>query len=175
MKPTFEIMIPKRIAVLRIIGWLLLAWALIILALFWVLMSPSDGSSTEMRTAYFIVAIPESVKTSIIVAAIILPIGLLILRFTLYYRSGTLVIGETYLEIVTNKLTYQFMFDNLTELQISAGRYVFFFPNISTLIVIVEKDFKKYKILLRHYLQTEELYQLLSANGIRMGAYQDSY
>lgn len=174
MQPTFEIMIPKRIPIIRKIGWLLLAWGLIILVLFWILMSPSDGSTTEMRTAYFIVAIPESVKISVIFTAIIIPMGLLIIRFTLYYRPGTLSIGDTYLEIVTNKLTYQFMFDNITELQISAGRHVFFFPNISTLIVIVEKKSKKYEILLRHYMQTEELYQLLSTKGIKIEAYQDN-
>lgn len=175
METEYEVMIPKRIPILRNIGWLIIAWALVILVLFWVLMSPSEGSTTEMRTAYFIVAIPESVKNSLIFAAIILPVGLLILRFTLYYKPGKLIVGESYLEIVTNKLSHKFMFDNIAELQISAGRHVFFFPNISTLVVIIEKDSREYKVMLRHYMQTEQLYQLLTTKGIKMGSYQDDY
>lgn len=175
MESVYEVMIPKTIPILRNIGWIIISWVLIILFLFWILMSPSDGSTTEMKTVYFIVAIPEPVKNSLIFAAIILPVGLIILRLTIYYKPGKLIVGETYLEIVTNKLTYTFMFDKITELQISAGRHVFFFPNISTLIVILEKNTKRYKILLRHYMQTEELYQLLTSKGIRMGTSQGEY
>lgn len=164
-------MIPKRIPILRTIGWILVAWAIILFFLFWILMSPSNGSSTEMRTAYFIITIPESVKISLVFSAIILPIGLLLLRYTIYYRPGSLTFCDNYIELVTRKWTYQFAYENIIELQISAGRYVHFFPNISTLIVIVEKDLKKHTILLCHYQESENFYQLLTSKGIKMGSH----
>ena len=131
-------------------------------------MSPSKGSSVEIRTAYFLIAIPESVKTSLLLSAVILPLGRLILRLTLYYIPGIVTFGEASIEIVTRRRTKHLAYSDIRRFQVDAGKYVFFFPNISTLIVVVDKDAHKSQFLLRQYKESEDLASIVSLKGIDM-------
>ena len=172
MEQSFDIMIPRYIPIIRNFGWILLAWVIILFIVFWIFMYPSEGSTTEMRTAYFILAVPDSVKNGLLVAAIVLPVALIILRLTIYYKAGVLTVTDSYLELISKQWTHRFQYSEIISIQAAGGRHVFFFPNISMLFVIIEKQSKKHRFLLRHYLESEELMKLLAEKGLKLDSYE---
>ena len=112
MKREFNILLRKRVPFLTSGSWALIGGCFLILIIFWIFMLPANGSqsSAEMKTAYYILAVPEWVKYLSALATlgllVLIPINLIRLK-----RPSLLIIDDNHLSIKGKRfdITIQFV------------------------------------------------------------------
>jgi hypothetical protein len=84
-------------------------------------MSPSDHSSVELKTLWFIEGVPLWVKQLALVSITSLGLALIIGFVNTRYTNGTLSVHDEQLQIITEKKTTQLEFDEIKEVAFVAG------------------------------------------------------
>jgi hypothetical protein len=126
--------------------------------LFYWWMSPSDNSSLELKTLWFIEGVPLWVKRLALAGIIVLGLTLLIKLINTRSEPGTLTVTDQKLEICTSKKLIQLPYDEIKEIAFVAAPLsgdefrVFFKTKLDKII----------RIKLAHYLLADELTDSLS-------------
>jgi len=154
---------PIRLIAARSSGISHLAFFLLILAfigllVFYLSMSPSDHSSLELKTLWFIDGVPLWVKQFALFSIIILGLSLIIQLVNKRSENGTLLVNEEQLEIYTKKKTIQLMYDDIKEVAFIANNLI----GNEFKVFFKTKNNKILRLQLPHYLMANDLTNSLS-------------
>ena len=134
----------------------------IILAIFYLIMLPTKYASPEMSVGYYIIVVPETLKTfsfySLIGILIILP---------LYYKlrlhkPAILTFQDEYISIVGKKINFKINNTNVGKVFCNDLKNAFGQLKEKLQIVIIEKAGKTTTFYLKNYNQAEEFMDVFS-------------
>jgi len=124
-------------------------------------MAPSDKSSDEMKTAYYILVVPEWLKVFSAYSFFGLLVIIPIYSISKSYKAGNLKIDSEYFEIMGGGNDKKIPITTIRKIMLNDVTRVFRKPNEAMEIIIFQQPSRKTSFLLRHYVQTEEFINAL--------------
>lgn len=140
----------------------LMAVCFVFLFLLYLIMIPSDKSSDEMKTAYYILVVPEWLKSFSAYSFIGLLLLIPIYSMSKSYKLGNIKIGEEFIEIRGGGNDTKIHVDLIKRMILNDVKYTFRRPHEAMEIIIYQKPNRKTSFLLRYYVQSEEFIDALA-------------
>jgi hypothetical protein len=139
----------------------LMAVCFVFLFLLYLIMIPSDKSSHEMQTAYYILVVPEWLKAFSAYSFVGLLLLIPIYSVSKSYKAGTVKISEQFIEIEGVGNDKKISVNSIQRIILNDVKR-FRRPHEATEIIIFQERNKKTSFLLRYYVQSEEFINALA-------------
>lgn len=161
----FEVLVRRRIPYLSSFIYGLLIFFFAILFVLDLFMLPSSYASEEMKTAYFILFIPETLKTLSGYSVIGLLITIPLYNSARRHRPALLTFYEDHFTIVGNKIDLKIHFIKIEKVFFNDLHTLFGKPRGILQFVIREKRRKSTTFRLKHYEEGEAILAALNFNN----------
>lgn len=171
----FQILVRRKIPYLSAGLWSIMAVLILIILLFYVFMLPTKHASDEMKTAYYILVLPEWLKRLSALAFI----GLLIF-IPLYFsarlkRAALLRLTDDTILITGKQLDLTIPFKKIKRIYFNDLKNLFGQPKYKMQIVIQEKRNKSIVFFLANYEEAGPALDTLSkVNNAQFAFYDDN-
>ena len=174
MTQEFNIMLlKKRSSFLNDLSTVFLVVAILGLGIFYLSMSPSEKSSTELQVLWFIEGVPNWVKQVTLYSLLILPIFFLIKLINRRSENGILKIDVNGIIITTNKRQIELTYQKMKEIEF-VNRILN--PSNSLDVLFKMKTDDVIRIRFPHYFIINDVFECLSnfsPDGLKISAILD--
>lgn len=142
-----------------------MVFSLLILCIGYFLMTPTEYASTEMATAYYMLVIPDIIKSILGIAVIGFLVSVLLYHYSKLTKKAILIVSEKSLFIKGDKIDFEIPFKKIRKIHFNDLTDIFRNPKFQTEIVINQMNKKHTVIRLANYEDSEAA--LLDLSKIR--------
>lgn len=134
----------------------------VFLFLLYLVMSPSNKSPDEMKVAYYILVVPEWLKSFSAYSFLGLLLLIPIYSISKSYRAGNVNISDEFIEINGGGNDKKIPVEAIEKIMLNDVTFMFRRPHEAMEVIVFQKPKRKTSFLLKHYVQSEEFIDTLA-------------